>query len=80
MVTRLVGERETDGLAFVLDLRQRITGRIQLSTDAGVAYPGIVFGAEIHYAQERGVCRVLGPSGRWEGSAPRQQKAARFGC
>lgn len=38
MVRWLVEERDqTDGLAFMLGLRQRVTGRIQLSTDAGVA-------------------------------------------
>jgi IS1 family transposase len=55
MVTWLVGERdEVDGLAFMLDLRQRVTGRIQLSTDAGIPYRGIVeraFGADVDYAQ-----------------------------
>lgn len=55
MVTWLVGERdETDGLAFMLDLRERVSGRIQLSTDAGVPYRGIVeraFGSDIDYAQ-----------------------------
>jgi IS1 family transposase len=55
MVTWLVGERdEADGLAFMLDLRERVSGRIQLSTDAGVAYRGIVeraFGTDIDYAQ-----------------------------
>ena len=55
MVTWLVGERdEVDGLAFMLDLRERVSGRIQLSTDAGVPYRGIVeraFGSDIDYAQ-----------------------------
>jgi hypothetical protein len=38
----------------MLDLRQRVSGRIQLSTDAGIPYRGIVeraFGADIDYAQ-----------------------------
>ncbi len=51
MVTWLVGERdEVDGLAFMLDLRERVSGRIQLSTDAGIPYRGIVeraFGATL---------------------------------
>ena len=55
MVTWLVGERdEVDGLSFMLDLRERVSGRIQLSTDAGIPYRGIVeraFGADIDYAQ-----------------------------
>ena len=55
MVTWLVGERdEVDGRAFMLDLRERVSGRIQLSTDAGIPYRGIVeraFGADIDYAQ-----------------------------
>ena len=55
MVTWLVGERdEVDGLAFMLDLRERVSGRIQLSTDAGIPYRGIVeraFGDDIDYAQ-----------------------------
>jgi IS1 family transposase len=55
MVTWLVGERdEVDGLAFMLDLRERVSGRIQLSTDAGIPYRGIVeraFGSDIDYAQ-----------------------------
>ncbi len=55
MVTWLVGQRdEVDGLAFMLDLRERVSGRIQLSTDAGVPYRGIVeraFGSDIDYAQ-----------------------------
>ncbi|MGI8658599.1 MAG: hypothetical protein ACR2K4_07515 [Candidatus Limnocylindria bacterium] len=41
-------------MAFMLDLRQRVSGRIQLSTDAGVPYRGIVeraFGSDIDYAQ-----------------------------
>lgn len=38
----------------MVDLRERVTGRIQLSTDAGITYRGIVeraFGADIDYAQ-----------------------------
>src|SRR3989475_278581 len=43
MVTWLVGTRdESDGLAFMLDLRDRLSNRIQLTTDAGVPYRGIV--------------------------------------
>jgi hypothetical protein len=55
MVTWLVGQRdETDGLAFMLDLRDRLSNRIQLTTDAGVPYRGIVeraFGSDTDYAQ-----------------------------
>jgi IS1 family transposase len=55
MVTWLVGTRdETDGLAFLLDLRGRLTNRVQLTTDGHVAYAGAVeraFGTDIDYAQ-----------------------------
>lgn len=55
MVSWLVGQRdETDGLAFMLDLRERVTGRIQLTTDGNIPYRTMVeqaFGADIDYAQ-----------------------------
>ena len=39
----LVGQRdEVDGLAFLLDLRDRLANRIQLTTDGGIPYRGIV--------------------------------------
>jgi IS1 family transposase len=51
----LVGQRdEVDGLTFLLDLRDRLAGRIQLTTDGGIPYRGIVeraFGADVDYAQ-----------------------------
>jgi IS1 family transposase len=51
----LVGQRdEVDGLAFLLDLRDRLANRIQLTTDGGIPYRGIVeraFGANVDYAQ-----------------------------
>ncbi|MGH2429063.1 MAG: IS1 family transposase [Candidatus Limnocylindria bacterium] len=51
----LVGQRdEVDGLAFLLDLRSRLANRIQLTTDGGIPYRGIVeraFGADVDYAQ-----------------------------
>jgi IS1 family transposase len=51
----LVGQRdEVDGLAFLLDLRDRLANRIQLTTDGGIPYRGIVeraFGADVDYAQ-----------------------------
>ena len=51
----LVGQRdEVDGLSFLLDLRERLANRIQLTTDGGIPYRGIVeraFGADVDYAQ-----------------------------
>lgn len=55
MVTWLVGQRdENDGLAFMLDLRERLANRIQLTTDGGKPYAAAVeraFGADVDYAQ-----------------------------
>lgn len=69
MVTWLVGQRdEVDGLSFMLDLRERVSGRIQLSTDAGIPYRGIVeraFGADVDYAQ---VIKDYGVSASEDGS------------
>ena len=45
---------EVDGLTFLLDLRSRLANRIQLTTDGGIPYRGIVeraFGADVDYAQ-----------------------------
>jgi IS1 family transposase/lambda repressor-like predicted transcriptional regulator len=51
----LVGQRdEVDGLTFLMDLRERLANRIQLTTDGGIPYRGIVeraFGADVDYAQ-----------------------------
>ena len=50
-----VGKRDwTNTHAFIRELRQRVTGRIQLSTDAFSAYPDAVeraFGANVDYGQ-----------------------------
>src|SRR5205807_1226426 len=50
-----VGSRQwEDAEAFMRDLRERVTGRIQLTTDGLSAYPnavGLAFGRNIDFAQ-----------------------------
>jgi IS1 family transposase len=54
-VSWLVGERTTDDCwTFLADVKQRVQGRIQLSTDAHQSYRGavgMVFGGDIDWAQ-----------------------------
>ncbi len=48
------GRQWEDAEAFMLDLRERVTGRIQLTTDGHSAYPnavGLAFGRSIDFAQ-----------------------------
>jgi len=48
------GRQWEDAEAFMLDLRERLTGRIQLTTDGHSAYPnavGLAFGRSIDFAQ-----------------------------
>jgi IS1 family transposase len=55
MVTWLVGDHsETDADAFLSDLKGRVTGRFQFSTDGNLLYSGAVervFGRDVDYAQ-----------------------------
>jgi len=55
IVSWLVGGRSNEyAEAFMLDLRDRLTGRIQLTTDGDSAYPSAVemsFGADVDYTQ-----------------------------
>jgi IS1 family transposase len=55
MVCWFVGDRkQEDAEAFLLDLRERVTGRIQLTTDGHSAYPnavGLAFRHNIDFAQ-----------------------------
>ncbi|MEX0629100.1 MAG: IS1 family transposase [Chloroflexota bacterium] len=55
MVTWLVGDHsETDADTFLSDLKERVTNRIQLSTDGNLLYSGAVervFGRDVDYAQ-----------------------------
>jgi IS1 family transposase len=55
MVSWYIGWRgETEAVEFLMDLRQRLTGRIQLTTDGHIAYAGAIeraFGHDVDYAQ-----------------------------
>lgn len=55
MVTWLVGWRgEEEAVDFLMDLRGRLTDRVQLTTDGHIAYAGAVervFGRDVDYAQ-----------------------------
>lgn len=67
IVSYLIGGRDTEyALAFMDDLRQRVDGRFQLSTDGHYAYVPAVeeaFGSEIDYAMVIKIYGDLGKSG-----------------
>jgi IS1 family transposase len=77
-VSYLVGGRDTGWATdFTFDIRERVVGRLQITTDAHKPYLAAIemaFGDNVDYAQMH---KIYGASGEVEG---RHSPAARIGC